>query len=725
MPARQILRAFVVASLLILPATVAKAECLGPPGRRVGLALSGGGARSLAQVGVLASLEAQGVHVGCVAGTSMGAVIGSLYASGYSVARLEELVRTIDWPVLFSARPERELVPLAQRLDLAPATLRVGVEGWKLQLPAAFQSDYRVNRMLTELLAGPNLAAGGDFDKLPIPFRAVATDLATGERVVLGSGSLERAVRASAAYPPRLPPVPYSDGELVDGGIVNNLPVDVVRAMGADVVIALDTSMPPLPPDDYRSATGVVSKMVEVMSRDRNRDFQSGADLTVTPTLTGFNDQSYERHQELLARGREASLDDLARLAGGAGANDGNGNGNGGSQAAPPRAAPLEGRTVGRVSVERNRFADDRLVSDVFAARTGEPLELEEVLDGIDALHATRLFDSVWVELQSGGAGATDVAVHVREGPRRVIETGTASNEADIIAGFVRFRDRNLFGGGENLALSTYGSASEAGVRATLFGDRFATNLVGYYSRAEWYSEMPRVFRDHEKTGRAEFQRLRAAFGLQRHVTPAALFRVGLLAGYVDSEDRAAFPLPASRDSLWALEASGAWDTLDDPWRPRQGLRLLVSGDKSLSGADRQYWRLSGQGRAAVRIPIGVLQAEFFAGISGDDVPAYDLYRIGGPSLMPGFHRQELWGRQALAGSLAYSVDVRALRLTARAGAGAPFAERSQIETSALLGGFGLEAEYATPLGPLMLGWGTSSHGGSRVYFSAGRSLRF
>jgi outer membrane protein insertion porin family len=176
---------------------------------------------------------------------------------------------------------------------------------------------------------------------------------------------------------------------------------------------------------------------------------------------------------------------------------------------------------------------------------------------------------------------------------------------------------------------------------------------------------------------------------------------------------------------VWALEGSAVWDSLDDPWRPRQGGRIAVSADKSLDGATHRYERLFGQGRAALPLPFGVLQAEVFAGVSKGDVPFYDLYRLGGPSLMPGFHRDELWGRQALAGALSHSVDVGLLRLTARAGAGRTFVERRQIEVNGLFRGFGLSAEYATKFGPIMLGWGRSSDSGSRFYFGVGRSLRF
>jgi NTE family protein len=687
--------------------------------------LSGGGARALSQVAVLGALEARGVRVGCIAGTSLGAMIGSLYASGYSVARLEELVRSIDWDAMFSARPERELVPLAQRVDLAPATLRGGIDGWKLNLPRALQSDYRLNRMITEFLAGPNLSAGGDFDRLPIPFRAVATDLATGERVVLASGSLEHAVRASLAFPPLLPPVLTPQGELVDGGAVDNLPVDVVRAMGADVVIAIDASQPPLPPEKYSDAAGVLTKLVEVLMKDRNEDFRKPADVTVTPSLPGIDLQQYARHEEILARGREAGSRDLAGLPA---AIAPDGNSSGGSRSARESPASAEGREIQSVKAEGNRSTADGLITDVFGVRNGERLALEEVLRGVDALHATRLFESIWIEMKPVDPGAVDLVVHVREESRLVLETGTASNEADAFAGWFRIRDRSLFGWGENLALTTFASAVEVGGRATLAGDRlFGTKLLGYYGRAEIFDEKPRVFRDHVLAGRAEVQRARIALGLQRQIGPAVLLRAGLGGGRVTIRPRAALPSSAGHDDVWALEASAIWDTLDDPWRPRRGGRLAVSADKSLEGlgATHRYERLLGQGRAALPLPFGVLQAEVFAGVSKGDVPFYDLFRLGGPSLMPGFHRDELWGRQALAGALSHSVDVGLLRLTARVGAGRTFDERRQIEVSSLHRGFGLSAEYATKFGPIMLGWGRSSDSGSRFYFGAGRSLRF
>jgi NTE family protein len=204
------MRTLLLACAVSAAAASARAECGGPDGRRVGLVLSGGGARGLAHVGVLEVLEDERIAVDCVAGTSMGAAIGSLWAAGYSAEQIEELVHSIDWQEVFSGRRVRPLIPLALRLDDVPPFLRVGLEHGKPRLPGSRDSDYRLNRLLIKLLTGPGVAAGGDFDRLPRPFRAVATDLANGERVVLARGSLARAVRASMSTPAILSPARHA-----------------------------------------------------------------------------------------------------------------------------------------------------------------------------------------------------------------------------------------------------------------------------------------------------------------------------------------------------------------------------------------------------------------------------------------------------------------------------------------------------------------------------------
>jgi NTE family protein len=268
---------------------MARADC-GPPdaGRpRVGLVLSGGGARGLAHVGALAALVEAAIEVDCVAGTSMGSALGALWASGYPAARIAEVVRSIDWQLVFSGRRERPLVPLSRRIDEVPPAVAVGLVGVRIRLPPSRDSDYRLNRLLFKLLSGPGLRAGGDFDRLPLPFRAVATDLANAEPVVFARGSLARAVRASMSTPVTLPAMRVDGRTLIDGGIADNIPVDAARAMGADVVIVIDTTSPPLRPEQYLDAFGVGLKLVDVLMRARGAAFAREADLVIRPELEG------------------------------------------------------------------------------------------------------------------------------------------------------------------------------------------------------------------------------------------------------------------------------------------------------------------------------------------------------------------------------------------------------------------------------------------------------
>ena len=207
---------------------------------RVGLVLSGGGARGLAHVGVLKVLEAERVPIDAIAGTSMGAIVGGLYASGMSAAELERELLAVDWGLVFASRVDRQ--HLSQRrkeedFEIASA-FELGVRKGELRAPVGAVSS----RGLDALLRRYTLPVRGvrEFDRLPIPFRAVATDLESGAAVVLTHGDLAQALRSSMSVPGVFPPTEVEGRILGDGGLVNNVPIDVVRAMGVDAVIVVN-----------------------------------------------------------------------------------------------------------------------------------------------------------------------------------------------------------------------------------------------------------------------------------------------------------------------------------------------------------------------------------------------------------------------------------------------------------------------------------------------------
>jgi NTE family protein len=254
---------------------------------RIGVALSGGGARGLAHIGVLKVLEELRVPVHCVTGTSMGAVVGGAFASGVSPAQMDDTVTKTDWNQVFSDRPPRAEVSTRRKIEdyktlFAP---EFGVSKEGIALPKGVLSGVSIESYL-RLLTGP--ARTNDFGNLPIPFRAVAADIVTGEAVVLDRGSISQAMRASMSVPGAMSPVEIEGRLLVDGGIVNNLPIDEARKLCADTVIAVNISTPPLKREEITSAVSVSLQLINLLGKanvDQQLKSLGDRDVLIEPEL--------------------------------------------------------------------------------------------------------------------------------------------------------------------------------------------------------------------------------------------------------------------------------------------------------------------------------------------------------------------------------------------------------------------------------------------------------
>jgi NTE family protein len=291
-------------------------EALSRP--RVGLVLSGGGARGLAHVGVLKVLEEQRVPIDAIAGTSMGAVIGGLYASGMTAAEIETLVRTLNWNSAFRDRPPRGDLNFRRKQDDREYLVRfpLGVKSGEFRVPRGLIQGQR----LTQILRRETVAVAGidDFDRLPTRFRALATDLETGERKVLARGDLAQAMRASLSAPGVFAPVELDGRLLVDGGLVENLPVDVAKEMGVDVVIAVDVGFQPVGRRDLNSALAVSNQMLTIMIQretQRQRELLSASDLLIEPALGNMLSMDFTAVDRTIEQGTTATRAQAARVA--------------------------------------------------------------------------------------------------------------------------------------------------------------------------------------------------------------------------------------------------------------------------------------------------------------------------------------------------------------------------------------------------------------------------
>jgi outer membrane protein assembly factor BamA len=314
--------------------------------------------------------------------------------------------------------------------------------------------------------------------------------------------------------------------------------------------------------------------------------------------------------------------------------------------------------------------------------------------------------------------------VDVRETPHLYLELGGAYDEQDQVASFVRLRDRNLLGRGERLDLELVAGIREHGVRAALTVAGVWRSPVGFHLSGQWLTQEPAFFIEGEDVGRARFTRTIGGGGV--HVGSGAdlLVEAGLMAGQVESDPREGVFVGFGTDAYRMLTGAVAFDRLEEREAPESGLALIARGEKSLTGlgADRDYWRVWGTARGAASLggPF-VLEAAAFAGLSGRDVPGYDLFRLGGPRFLPGRARDELWDRQALAAWVAPSLDVRGFRVSAYGGAGNTWGSRDAISLSDLRYGFGLGISRASRLGFIAFDAGIDDDGRAAVYFAVGR----
>ena len=286
---------------------------------RIGLVLSGGGARGAAHIGVLKVLDDLHIQVDAIAGTSMGAVVGGLYASGLSAREIESIMTSLNWQDAFRDRPPREDLTFRRKEEDENFLVKfpLGLRGRHIQLPKGLIQGQKLSQTLRRLTLP--VAQVTDFDKLPTPFRAVATDLETGEAVVIKSGDLTTAMRASLSAPGVFAPVERDDRLLVDGGIAENVPIDVARAMGVDLLIVVDVGTPLLKRDKLTSVPVISNQMLAILIQKNSQQQLATLtknDVVIEPQLGDTSSFDFGIVARVISAGEIAARESQSRLVG-------------------------------------------------------------------------------------------------------------------------------------------------------------------------------------------------------------------------------------------------------------------------------------------------------------------------------------------------------------------------------------------------------------------------
>lgn len=392
---------------------------------KIGLVLSGGGARGLAHIGVLRVLEEMQVPVDLIVGTSMGAVVGGAYASGRSLDELETLVKGANWNAILADRPARERLSIRRREDdeRLPSRIEFGFTPQRgAMLPGGAAANGQLEATLSSLL--PATRTDDPLRKLPIPFRAVATDLLSGAMLDQADTPLFEALRASMAVPGVFAPLRVNGRPLVDGGLVRNLPVDLARALGADIVIAVNVGTPLLEEREITSAVMVANQMLQILTEQnvqRSLRELTASDIVIDPDLAGMGFMDFYRADEAMATGRRAALAAGERLA---------------ALAAPAAQAALQARRLGtpesalptlplaELKISGTQRVNAEALRAELALQPGERVGRAELTRAVERLDGTGDFERIETEIDD------------REG-RRFVELKLT--EADWAASRVRF----------------------------------------------------------------------------------------------------------------------------------------------------------------------------------------------------------------------------------------------------------------------------------------------
>ena len=375
---------------------------------KVAVVLSGGGAKGLAHIGVLKALEDVGIYPDMITGNSMGSVVGGLYASGYTADEIAELARKIDWEQLLSNKIPLSKVAFEEKAYYSRYIGEFPVVNNIPQLPQGMIEGQKLHEELSSFTSKVHDIR--NFDELPIPYRAVATDIATGERVVLKSGSLPTAIRASMAIPTVFTPVEINDTLLVDGGLVRNFPVQEALDMGADFVIGIFVSTDLDPKEELQDMIDILMQATWVMSAYDSREQRKLVDIYVAPELADFSTMSFDQADSIIARGYETgaifknrfqALKDSLSSAGKV-------------FKKPERKQGTDTLTIGSIAVEGNKAISKDFILGKLNLHSGDQVPITDLNRRIERVYGTGYFKKVDYEILRK-ANATDLLINVLE----------------------------------------------------------------------------------------------------------------------------------------------------------------------------------------------------------------------------------------------------------------------------------------------------------------------
>ncbi len=724
-------------SVMLAPHIISTAEAA-QDRPRIGLVLGGGGARGMAHVGVLKILEEMRIPIDCIAGTSMGSIIGGLYASGMTPEEMEKTLAQINWPEVFRDGPPRAALPFRTKQEqrvLLSATVGLSRDG--IQLPQGLLEGQNL-LLLLEYLSLP-AASIHDFDKLRIPYRAVATDLATGQPVVLSSGELAKAMRASMSIPSALVPVNLNGKLLVDGGVANNLPIDVVRKLcRPDVVIAVEVGAPLAPANELTSVLSVANQLTTILTV-RNVVEQINTlgkkDILITPDLRDVSSIDFHRFPDavrfgvIAAQGQESELSRLsvssaayqAYLA-----------------ALPPAPGSAEHPVIDFIRISNQTRLSDQVIEQKLNIQPGDRLDPQELNRNLNEIFGMGNFQRVnYTLVKEHGQTGLVVETVPRDIGTDTLRFGlllganlTGDSEFNISAAYTMSELNSLDGQWRNFLQLGGNVALLSDIYQPL--DANQEYFINPYLRYEQYN-LNLSNEDLAQSTSFRVHRTEVGLDVGRNLERWGRLSLGLRYGGGRNDLRFGQPSPDEgrfNDSGYSL----VWqaDTLDNLNFPTSGYagHLIFRESLTAMGADNDLQTLNfAFGQAYTWGKYSIIPRLRLAGRLSGEMGVENLFLLGGFLNLSGYQLGQISGEYTALGQLIYMYRLdsasAAFTIPMFAGGslevGGAWDDYDDISVNSLIPAGSLFLGVDTPLGPFYVAGGLADGGNASIYMLLGR----
>ncbi len=702
---------------------------------RIGLVLSGGGARGAAHIGVLKVLEEMRIPVDFIAGTSMGSIVGGSYASGNTIDNMLYSISTIKSADLATDAPPRQDVLFRRKQDdlenyIGP---EVGFRGGKLLLPKGVVTGVGLEAVLRDLA---KIKGSVDFDRLPIPFRACATDIETGKVEVFSKGDLAAVMRASMSVPGAIAPAEIDGRAYVDGGLTRNLPVDVVRQMGADVVIAVNLGTPLMRRDQIDSLLGVTGQMINILTEQNVRESLASlkqGDILILPELGDYSASDFDHMPDTIPIGQAAArkvADQLARYSLPPDQYKEHRRRQMGAEAAAPKV-------VDEIRVEGLKRVNPKVIEQSMVTQVGKPLDIKTVDDDMRRIYGRGDFEHVGYHIieEPGKRILVVDAVEKSWGPDYLrFGLGLSSESGgdsyfNVLASYRKTWVNSL--GAE------WRNDVQLGQATRLFSEFYQPLSVNRYlfvaPMVEYDQYQRKIFQDRLQIASYNFRSTTAGLDLGSQITTFGELRVGLLYGpatfSLNSGPTNLAPADNNADT-GAVRARFRIDQLDSVKFPRSGYAVtgVFLDSRTDLGAHDDYTRWEADALSAVSFGDNTLQIALKGGgsIGSHTLPAYAQFSLGGFLQLSGYLTGQFYGDSLTFGRLVYYRKLSKAVLTEGVYAGASL-EAGRVggplvpgSPTGMLTAGSVFLAADTPLGPIYLGYGIAEEGNRSLYFYLG-----